>query len=76
MKNRMTQLSSSPPAPSHEEIAQLAYSLYEQGGYHHGHDWEDWFRAEETLLTAVPDLTFPFSSAAANERFRARIEEY
>jgi DUF2934 family protein len=76
MKNQITPLSSSPPLPSHEEIAQLAYSFYEQSGYQHGHDWEDWFRAEHALSSVVPDLTFPFSNAASNERFRARLEEY
>jgi hypothetical protein len=32
-----------------DEIAQLAYHLYEVRGRQHGHDIEDWLRAEERL---------------------------
>ncbi|MCG3175793.1 MAG: hypothetical protein MOGMAGMI_00726 [Candidatus Omnitrophica bacterium] len=28
------------------QIEQLAYSFYEQRGFQHGHDREDWLRAE------------------------------
>jgi hypothetical protein len=37
-------------APTHEEIAQLAYSLYELRGREDGHDIEDWQRAEQQLV--------------------------
>lgn len=36
--------------PTHEEIAQLAYSLYESRGQQEGHQLEDWLRAEQELV--------------------------
>lgn len=33
----------------HLAIAQRAYELFESRCYEHGHDWEDWFRAESEL---------------------------
>ena len=36
-------------APTHQEISQLAFSLYESGGRQDGHDIEDWLRAEQEL---------------------------
>lgn len=43
---RMRQMSAS--------IADRAYELFEARGSEHGHDWEDWFRAESELLTPIP----------------------
>lgn len=37
------------PVPTHDEIAQLAYCLYESRGLQDGHDIEDWLRAEQEL---------------------------
>jgi hypothetical protein len=37
-------------APTHDEIAQFAFSLYEARGRQDGHDIEDWLRAEQELL--------------------------
>ena len=34
-------------------IARRAYELFETRGCEHGHDWEDWFRAESELLRPV-----------------------
>ena len=34
---------------SREEIAMLAHKLWNDRGRHHGHDAEDWLRAEELL---------------------------
>lgn len=34
---------------SREKIAQLAHELYLKRGGEHGHDWEDWFRAQQIL---------------------------
>ena len=31
-------------------VAELAYSMYEQRGRQDGHDVEDWFQAEKTIL--------------------------
>ena len=36
-------------APTHEEIARLAYWYWEQRGRRHGSAWEDWLRAESEL---------------------------
>jgi HSP20 family protein len=35
-------------------IAGRAYELFEARGRDHGHDWEDWFRAESEMLTPIP----------------------
>src|SRR6185437_12789606 len=35
-------------------IARRAYELFEARGFEHGHDCDDWFRAESELLTPVP----------------------
>jgi hypothetical protein len=37
-------------APTHEEIAERAYCLYELRGRQDGHDIEDWLRAEQRLV--------------------------
>ena len=37
-------------APTHDEIAQLAFALYEARGRQDGHDIEDWLLAEQQLL--------------------------
>jgi hypothetical protein len=34
---------------SHEEVARLAHSYWQQRGGKHGHHMEDWFRAEQEL---------------------------
>jgi len=34
-------------------IASRAFELFETRGFEHGHDWEDWFRAESELLRPV-----------------------
>lgn len=37
-------------AASYEEIAKLAHRFWSERGYQHGHDAEDWLRAEQELL--------------------------
>ena len=37
-------------SPTHDEIAQMAYSLYESHGRQEGHQFEDWLRAERELV--------------------------
>ena len=34
---------------SHEQVAQLAHQFWNERGRQHGHDAEDWFRAEQVL---------------------------
>ena len=36
-------------APTHDRVAELAYSFWEARGFQGGSPWEDWFRAEEEL---------------------------
>ena len=40
-----------PAAPSADagDVAQVAYTLYEQRGCEHGHDVEDWLEAERIV---------------------------
>ncbi len=40
------------PEARHQAIAHLAYSYWEQRGYQHGFDEEDWFRAEAEIRVA------------------------
>jgi hypothetical protein len=37
-------------SPTHDEIAQLAFNLYESRGRQDGHHMEDWLRAEQELV--------------------------
>lgn len=37
-------------SPTHDEIAELAFSLYESRGRQDGHHIEDWLRAEQELV--------------------------
>ena len=37
-------------SPTNDEIAQLAFSLYESRGRQDGHHVEDWLRAEQELM--------------------------
>jgi HSP20 family molecular chaperone IbpA len=37
-----------------EDVARRAYELFELRGCHHGHDIDDWLRAEAELLRPVP----------------------
>jgi hypothetical protein len=41
-------------APTHDEIAELAFSLYESRGRQDGHHMEDWLRAEQELVRHYP----------------------
>jgi hypothetical protein len=38
-------------SPSHDQIATLAHRLWAEGGYQHGRAAEDWFRAEQELVS-------------------------
>ncbi len=38
-----------PKSVSHEDVAQLAHRFWAERGFQHGHDAEDWFRAEQEL---------------------------
>ena len=38
------------PIPPQERIRERAYELYESRGREHGHDEQDWLRAEQEIL--------------------------
>jgi hypothetical protein len=39
----------------HERIAVRAFEIFEKKGRRHGRDWEDWFRAEQEVLSERMD---------------------
>ena len=43
--------------PAQLAIARRAFELFEKRNREHGHDWEDWFRAESELLRPVSITT-------------------
>lgn len=47
------------PSIPHEEIARLAYTLYESRGRRPGHDHEDWLEAESRLRAQAEKKTPP-----------------
>jgi len=51
-------------------IARRAYELFEARGCEHGHDWEDWFRAESELLRSV---SFATAESEYDITIRARV---
>jgi hypothetical protein len=59
------------PALSRDEIAALAWQLWEKEGSQHGRDQEYWYRAEKQLLAAreIPRASDP---AAARKSRPAR----
>jgi hypothetical protein len=66
-------------ALSHDEIANLAWQLWEQEGSQHGRDQEYWFRAEQQLLaarqqeidrTTIPPAARKIPPARARNSFR------
>lgn len=42
--------------PSHEQIARLAYALWEERGRVEGSPEQDWFGAERQLRAAIADV--------------------
>lgn len=51
------------------QIEERAFQLFEERGREHGHDLEDWFRAEQELLAPVP-----ITITEKNSEFRIRLE--
>jgi Protein of unknown function (DUF2934) len=41
-----------PPRAAEDEVRRRAYALYEERGGEQGHDWDDWFRAEQEVRSA------------------------
>ena len=50
--------------PTHDEIAALAYELYEARGRADGFDVDDWLEAERRLRTDPTDMIFGFYERA------------
>ena len=48
MESNGSRSSAAKPFP-HDEVAQLAHRYWAERGGQHGHDVEDWFRAEQEL---------------------------
>lgn len=44
-----TSISHAPKSVSHQQVAELAHRLWDERGRVHGHDADDWFRAEKLL---------------------------
>jgi hypothetical protein len=50
--------------PTHDEIARAAYHLYLEQGSEHGHDYDDWLRAEQMLLQRMNESAVPRTVAS------------
>jgi HSP20 family molecular chaperone IbpA len=50
------------------QIARRAYELFQARTCEHGHDWEDWFRAESELLRPVS-----VAISESNQRISVRV---
>ncbi len=44
-----------PKPVSHEQVAELAHRFWDERGRAHGHDAEDWFRAEKLLRSRAEE---------------------
>jgi hypothetical protein len=53
VRPRADRRTSSRGAPNETDIARRAYQLFVQRGGEHGHDWEDWLRAERELMSQL-----------------------
>jgi DUF2934 family protein len=53
------------PTPTHETVAQRAYSLWQQAGCPDGRDTEFWLEAEHQLGTESPATSSPPDAATA-----------
>lgn len=47
--NRYEKQAKAEAAVNQEEVAKLAYELYQKRGGQGGNDWQDWFEAEAQL---------------------------
>jgi len=55
LPRRKGQRNRSAIAELHGQIASRAYQIFEKRGRTHGRDWEDWFRAEQEILSERMD---------------------
>lgn len=51
--DRWTEFSCPPHEVRHEDIARRAFQIFERRGRQHGHDADDWFRAEREAREMV-----------------------
>lgn len=56
--------------PTREQIAQLAYELYERRGRENGRDMEDWFAAESELRSQNAPVRPISASSSSSDRSR------
>ena len=52
INDMLKQLTNSDPKPTHEEIAALAYSIFEKNGKIPGRDAENWLQSEAQLVAS------------------------
>jgi len=64
MEKHSSQLPDSAPKPTRELIAAAAYHLFIEGGSSHGHDVDDWLRAEQLLAERLVEATTEHNAAA------------
>ena len=60
------------PKPTHEEIAQRAYALFETKGRVPGHEIEHWLEAESQLIAARKSKTESRSNSNGSARSASR----
>ncbi|MBI5766473.1 MAG: DUF2934 domain-containing protein [Verrucomicrobia bacterium] len=72
--NDSTHPSDARPGPTENEIRELAYQLYEQGGREHGRDLDHWLKAEVALQQAAKPGSVP-RKWAWHDRTLRRIRE-
>jgi hypothetical protein len=52
----------------HERIARKAFELYEQRGFQHGHDTEDWLEAERLIFREMKSQLSNITTTARRKR--------
>ncbi len=58
--------------PDRQAVARRAYELFVSRGGEHGHDREDWYRAEQELTTAASPANTERGVANPGDRERGR----
>jgi len=67
-----------PPSPSHDQIALLAYQLWEKNGRPAGQDFEFWLQAEQSLCASIKPPAAAASQPSRNDpapRSKAPVEK-
>jgi len=70
----MVKQTNSNHGPTHEEIAKVAYAIFEKNGRIPGRDKENWFEAEMQLAAAARKATAGRPAAPTASRATQRAE--